>query len=676
MHRTLNDRGPFPLPSRASQADGIRSRTHTASVPASGPLPSTWSPGTEFSKYEIGSRLAAGGMAEVWRAKIKGAQGFEKRIVIKTMHTALQSRPELVQMFIGEAAITAQLSHPNIVHVFDFGQLEERYFIAMEYVPGVTLRVAHKRMLARGERLPITMVLHVMMDVCDALEHVHTAADGRGELGLIHRDISPDNIIIATSGSAKLIDFGAARATARTPAMQAFVGKYRYAAPERIRRVSEDRRSDVFSAGVILYECLAGKRPFDGTDADVIQAALVCRACDPRVREPSVPSGVAAVVMKATAQNPADRYASARELRAALAVCLEQLGGSSKETDVTAALAALLEAPAAAPVEPPAALARSLDAEAVPEPIGDSTADRTPSDGDIALCEVEMLEASGPIRKLAEAPPVPARMTASGLALPRTLSAKAPAPPPVEAAPAASIFSAPAAPSGTAVRGWRTTAPARSPEADRSARERAVEMFDRGLELRGAGRYGEALDAWEKALALAPDNRVYQTNVQRLRTELGRLRAETPAIDVASALRVTRPSLGPEASVGLYRLLRLAAFDSTNGAEASATARAAGEKIGKALGLSALDDMVALFKSLKLGVVDAVVATESTVRMAVRECIACAGVPHGEEAICHFESGLIAGAVASIFKRPVRVRETACQGGRGDDACRFEITFV
>ena len=682
VHRTLNDRGPFPLLSRASRADSIGNRTHTESAPASGPLPSTWSPGTEFSKYEIGSRLAAGGMAEVWRAKIKGAQGFEKRIVIKTMHTALQGRPELVQMFIGEAAFTAQLNHPNIVHVFDFGQLEERYFIAMEYVPGVTLRVAHKRMVARGERLPVTMVLHVMMDICAALEHVHTASDGRGELGLVHRDISPDNIIISTSGSAKLIDFGAARATARTPVPQAFVGKYRYAAPERIRRVNEDRRSDVFSAGVILYECLAGKRPFDGTDADVIQAALTCRACDPRVREPSVPSGVAAVVMKATAQNPADRYASARELRAALSVCLEQLGGSSKERDVTAALAALLEAPAAAPVEP-ALAAAALDAEAVPEPIGvDSAADRTPSDGDIALCEVEMLEASGPIRKLAEPPPVPARMTASGLALPRTLSAKAPpAPPPVAAPPPASIFSAPSAPAGTAVRGWRTTAPARTPEAERSARERAVEMFDRGLELRGTGSYGEALDAWEKALALAPDNHVYQTNVQRLRTELGRLRAETPAIDVTSVLRVTRPSLGPEASVGLYRLLRLAAFDSTSGAEATATARAAGEKIGQALGLSALDDMVALFKSLKLGVVDAVVVTESNVRVAVRECIACAGVHHadikmGTEVMCHFESGLIAGAVASIFKRPVRVRETACLGGRGDDACRFEITFV
>ena len=148
-------------------------------------------------------------------------------------------------MFIGEAAVAAQLCHSNIVHVFDFGQLEGRYFIAMEYVPGVTLRIAHKRMVARGERLPVTTVLHVMMDVCDALEHVHAAADGRGALGLVHRDISPDNVIISTSGSAKLIDFGAARATARTPPTPVFVGNYRYAAPERIRKAGEDRRSDL-----------------------------------------------------------------------------------------------------------------------------------------------------------------------------------------------------------------------------------------------------------------------------------------------------------------------------------------------------------------------------------------------------------------------------------------------
>jgi len=664
--RSAKDRYPSlsSVPWQAPHGDSVASETRLESAPVSQPspaLPSPWQPGTAFSKYEIGSRLAAGGMAEVWRAKVKGAQGFEKRIVIKTMHTNLQSRPELVQMFISEAAIAAQLSHSNIVHVFDFGQLEGRYFIAMEYVPGVTLRVAHKRLVMRGERLPITTVLHVLIDVCDALEHLHTAADARGALDLVHRDISPDNIIISTSGSAKLIDFGAARATARTPPTPVFVGKYRYSAPERIRRVSEDRRSDVYSAGVILYECLAGKRPFDGTDTEVIKGALASRACDPRVRVPAVPSRVAEVVMKATAHDPADRYASARELRMALAACLEQLGGADKERDVTATLAALLEAPA------PVAAARAPAAEAVPEPIGvigpGNDREEPASDAEIALCEVEILESSGPIRKLAQPPPLPA-------------GAPAPAKVPPTTASPASIFSAPVAPSGAAVRGWRTTAPARSPEAERSARERAVALFDRGLELRGGGHYGEALDAWEKALALAPENHVYQANVQRLRSELGRLRAETPAIDVLSALRVTRPTLGAETGVGLYRLLRLAAFDAAAGDEAVAAARAAGEKIGRSLGLGTLEELLALCRELKLGVVEIPVADKASVHVVVRECAACAGAHESGQATCHFEGGLIAGVISSMFGRPVHFRETACLGGCGDDACRFEITFI
>ncbi len=122
-------------------------------------------------------------MAEVWRARLKGVRGFEKRIVLKTMLSHLASRPDIVDMFINEATVASAFSHPNIVHVFDFGQLEGRYFIAMEFVPGVTLRFAHKRMLARNERLPIAATLHVMADVCQALQAVHELADAMGRWG-------------------------------------------------------------------------------------------------------------------------------------------------------------------------------------------------------------------------------------------------------------------------------------------------------------------------------------------------------------------------------------------------------------------------------------------------------------------------------------------------------------
>jgi len=483
---------------------------------------STWQSGTHFSRYEIDSRLASGGMAEVWRAKLKGVRGFEKRIVIKTMLPQLAGRPDLVEMFINEATLASAFSHPNIAHVFDFGQLEGRYFIAMEYVPGVTLRFAHKRMLARGETLPMAATLHVMIDVCEALQEVHQLCDANGALGLVHRDLSPDNIIVSASGAAKLIDFGAARATARTPPQSSFVGKYRYAAPERVRRNVEDRRSDVYSAGVILYECLTGLRPYDGPDAEVIRAALAGEVHDPREHAPALPELVAEVVMRAMAPEPADRFATARELREGLTGCLAALRASTKERDVSASLAALMEAPDTAPVlvAPPEAVPEAIDL--VAEPL---------SGADVALCEVEIIEASGPIRADAP-PPVPALPT-------RTRAIVAPPLPPAPESrprdPSAPHWSLPGqlfdrvfgGPAGAApdVLGWRRT-PEQPPHAShRSPLQRAVELFDRGIELRRAGRYGEALDAWEHAAMLAPENHVYQSNVARLRQQLDELRS-------------------------------------------------------------------------------------------------------------------------------------------------------
>jgi serine/threonine protein kinase len=475
----------------------------TVGLPDTRGLSSDWQAGTHFSRYDIDSKLATGGMAEVWRAKLKGVRGFEKRIVIKTMLPQLAGRPDLVEMFINEATLASAFSHPNIAHVFDFGQLEGRYFIAMEYVPGVTLRFAHKRMLARGELLPMAATLHVMIDVCEALQEVHELCDGNGTLGLIHRDLSPDNVIVSTSGAAKLIDFGAARATRRTPAPSVFVGKYRYAAPERVRRTSEDRRSDLYSAGVILYECLTGGRPYDGPDQVIIQAVAAGRLYDPRDRLPSLPAALSEVVMRAMAADPADRFATARQMREALIRCLGAPGASNREHDVTASLAALMETPELAPIQ-------LASVEAVPETI-ELVAE--PSSGaDVALCEVEIIEASGPIQSTStSAAPQPCRPEPSG---------------PHWSAPGQLFERVFGGPSGTApgLLGWRRTPEQPPHDSHRSPLQHAVELFDRGIELRVAGRYGEALQAWERAAALAPENRVYRSNVARLREQLDELR--------------------------------------------------------------------------------------------------------------------------------------------------------
>lgn len=497
---------------------GVRMTTSTnvtsstaEGAPEAGGLSSGWQAGTHFSRYEIDSKLATGGMAEVWRAKLKGVRGFEKRIVIKTMLPQLAGRPDLVEMFINEATLASAFSHPNIAHVFDFGQLEGRYFIGMEYVPGVTLRFAHKRMLGRGELLPMAATLHVMIDVCEALHEVHELCDRGGTLGLIHRDLSPDNVIISTSGAAKLIDFGAARATTRTPVPSVFVGKYRYAAPERVRRTAEDRRSDIYSAGVILYECLTGGRPYDGPDQVIIQAVGSGRLYDPRDRLPSLPAAVAEVVMRAMAAHPADRFATARQMREALSRCLGAPGASNREHDVTASLAALMETPEPAPI-------LVAPVEAVPEAV-EIVAD--PSSGvDVALCEVEIIEASGPIQT-------------SGVRTKNGFAERPDGPPPLPAIPSRAranivpptspLFGGP---SGTApgLLGWRRTPDQPPHDSHREPLQRAVELFDRGIELRVAGRYGEALQAWERAAALAPENRVYQSNVARLREQLDELR--------------------------------------------------------------------------------------------------------------------------------------------------------
>ena len=400
-------------------------------------------------------------MAEVWRAKMKGLAGFEKRVVIKTMLTSLQHRPELVEMFVGEASLAARLNHPNIVDVFDFGQLEGRYFIAMSYVPGLTLRAVHRRLLVRGERLPVAAALHIVRDVCEALQHVHELEDGSGELGLVHRDLSPDNIIISSSGAAKLIDFGAARATARTPPNQLFVGRFRYAAPERIRHEGEDCRSDVYSAGVVLYECLTGVRPFNGSDAEVVMAVTAARGLDPRQKLPSLPANVAELVKKATAHDPRDRFASAQQLGAAIARSLLQIGASSKEREVTGALSSLLDGEGGGTPR--------ADVEAVPHAVDAATA--ADSDGVLAVSEREMLEASGPIRRS----DVPALRSGRG----HRAHQPAPSPRGVPAAPRGLGRVPTPAPqtSGNLTDAVRTAA-ARRP--DRNPLERAVELFDLG----------------------------------------------------------------------------------------------------------------------------------------------------------------------------------------------------
>jgi len=519
---------PNPGPSGPDEGAG-----EVVSSPAPAAFSPDWQTGTRFSTYEIDSLLASGGMAEVWRARLVGMEGFEKRVVIKTMLTRYQNRPDLVDMFVKEASLAARLSHPNIVDVIDFGQIDGRYFIAMEYVAGMSLRFIQKQLRAQGRTLPVAAALHVARDVCEALQYMHDLEDAEGPLGLVHRDLSADNIILSTSGTAKLIDFGAARATARTPMSKVFIGRLRYAAPERLRHVGEDHRSDIYSLGVILYEWLVGSRPFEGSDEDVVRAATSSVCCDPREQMPALDPQVADVVKKATAADPAERYATAQAMGTALARCLVKLRATNKEREVTGALAALLGAAARAPLprattsarpgsrspvpperspdvpapvrpSPPLGARTLAAAEAVPESV--ASPERASSSDMIALNDREMWEASGPVRDGA----VPLEI------MPAADTKKTSLPVPPEAFPAQITEEAPLSetPGHASVAGRRR---ARIRTLPAIPTDRAAVLFDQGVKLRLEGRYEDALMAWEMALQLAPDNHLYEAQVASLR---------------------------------------------------------------------------------------------------------------------------------------------------------------
>ncbi len=214
-----------------------------------------------FGQYVLLRRIARGGMAEVFLAQQRGLEGFDRRVAVKRILPQLSDAPDFIKMFLGEAKLAAQLSHPNIVHIYDFGKVDDDYFIAMEYVDGV-----HAGQLARAgepDRLPPAMVARLGADAAAALHHAHALrAPGGRPIGLVHRDVSPANLMVSFDGVVKLCDFGIAKAAALSDQLTnpgQVKGKYAYMSPEQTTGTPLDGRSDVFSLGIVLWELLTGK---------------------------------------------------------------------------------------------------------------------------------------------------------------------------------------------------------------------------------------------------------------------------------------------------------------------------------------------------------------------------------------------------------------------------------
>ncbi|MGE6757628.1 protein kinase domain-containing protein [Corallococcus interemptor] len=275
-----------------------------------------------YGQYVLVRKLAEGGMAEIFLAKLLGADGFERNVVLKRMLPSLSAIPDFVEMFRDEARLAAKLSHPHIVQIHELGFTDGCYYICMEYLAGedfsTTLRLAGRR----RQYVPLPVVMRVLIDAARGLHFAHTFTNEQGQpLHVVHRDVSPSNLYVTYQGQVKVLDFGIAKAESRLVQTRTGVvkGKYIYMAPEQAQGKEVDPRADVFSLGVSLYEAVTHVRPFSReNDLAVLNALLQGDFEKPRALRPDLPEGLEAVILKAMAFKPEDRYASAEDFAVAL----------------------------------------------------------------------------------------------------------------------------------------------------------------------------------------------------------------------------------------------------------------------------------------------------------------------------------------------------------------------
>lgn len=276
--------------------------------------------GTSIGTYVLERKLGAGGMAEVYLARRSGPRGFTKRVAIKRILPELSEDSQLIQMFCDEARVAGTLSHPNIAQVLEFGEHEGEFFIVMEYVDGVSCSTLLRTASGRGERLPVGGSLYIVREVLLALAFAHEATDESGRaLHIVHRDVSPSNVLVSRVGNVKLIDFGITRSLLgeRRTVPGELKGKLRYMSPEQILGADVDARSDLFAAGVMLAEMLAGRVLFQGkSDLEIL--TRISRGELGLVRDGGIPKDLGEVLERALAHRPGDRFQEAREFARAI----------------------------------------------------------------------------------------------------------------------------------------------------------------------------------------------------------------------------------------------------------------------------------------------------------------------------------------------------------------------
>jgi serine/threonine protein kinase len=277
----------------------------------------------QFGKYSLFELIGRGGMAEVYKGRIQGPAGFERTFVVKRILPHLSDDTTFIKMFVEEAKLSARLAHPNIVHIFELGAVDGEYFISMEYIRGhdlsETMRAIWKTM---GPPRP-ELVAYIGREACRGLSYAHGLTDENGQLlGMVHRDISPSNVMLSYEGAVKLLDFGIAKALGDAPEITksgTMKGKYAYMAPEQTEGDHVDNRSDIFACGIVLHEVLTGRRLFKGAnDVQTIERVRRCDVPPPSLQNPAVPPELDAIILKALQRNPANRWADAADMANAL----------------------------------------------------------------------------------------------------------------------------------------------------------------------------------------------------------------------------------------------------------------------------------------------------------------------------------------------------------------------
>jgi TonB family protein len=274
--------------------------------------------GTKFGQYVLVEKIATGGMAEVWKARMRGVEGFQKIVAIKKILPHLSDNQDFIEMFVDEAKLAAQLNHNNIIHIYDLGKIQNSYYIAMEYIDGFDLKTILRQGHERDNPLNVELALFIASKIASALDYAHRKKDyEEKEMGLVHRDVSPQNVLISQEGDIKLCDFGIAKAASKASHTQAgaLKGKLQYMAPEQAWGRNIDRRSDVFALATVLFEMLTNRKLFSGdNELSILEQVREAQVQPPSLYNDEVTPEIDKVVLKALQKDPANRYQTAGEM--------------------------------------------------------------------------------------------------------------------------------------------------------------------------------------------------------------------------------------------------------------------------------------------------------------------------------------------------------------------------